>query len=220
MGIDIAYRLLLLANKRYIKRTYGSSYYKKFKLAADEKLKKFKPKIPDIGKSIFSINYNFIMAYIPFSYAFNRFEETREKSGELIWAINENLFKMIPKIFWTKMGEKAASSRYLEKLRKEEKRGKDGLLHPMDWRIEVIENYDGSYYCNIKECGALKVLKQLGEDHVFPYACRLDYLMSNLDGNKFHRTKTLADGDECCNNHIIGRGYTEWSPDKGFKLRK
>lgn len=52
------------------------------------------------------------------------------------------------------------------------------------------------------------------------YPCRLDYLMANIKGNKFERTKTLADGDDCCNCNMMGLGYTEWSPEKGFEQRK
>jgi hypothetical protein len=44
--------------------------------------------------------------------------------------------------------------------------------------------------------------------------------MANLMGIKFERNKTLADGDDCCNNHVLGSGFTEWSPEKGFELRK
>jgi hypothetical protein len=39
-------------------------------------------------------------------------------------------------------------------------------------------------------------------------------------GLQFVRTKTLADGDDCCNNHIAGPGFTEWAPEKGFEVRK
>jgi hypothetical protein len=55
---------------------------------------------------------------------------------------------------------------------------------------------------------------------VFPYACRIDYLMANLMGLQFVRTKTLADGDDCCDNYIAGPGFTEWAPEKGFEHRK
>lgn len=220
MKPTIAYKLLILANKKYIKRIYGVDYYKKFKLIANEKIKELKPKIPDIGKSIYSLNYAFIIAYVPFYHAFNQFNETKDKAGELIYLINENLIKKIPTFILLKMGKINTSEKWIKKLKEEQKKGELGLLHPMDWKIEVLENDDGTYYCNMKECGALKVLKELEEDNIFPYPCRIDYLMAHLTGNKFERTKTLGDGNECCNNYMMGLGNTEWSPEKGFNQRK
>jgi len=220
MKISMAYQLLMLTNKKYIKTTYGVDYYKKLKLVANEKLKEIQPKIPDIGKSLYSLNYAFIMAYVPFFHAFNQFDETKDMAGELIFIINENLIKKIPTLILLRMGKLSISQKWLKKLKKAQKQGELGLLHPMDWKIEVIENIDGTYWCNTKECGALKVLKEVGEDSLFPYPCRIDYLMAHLTGNKFERTKTLGDGNECCNNHMMGLGHTEWSPQKGFALRK
>jgi hypothetical protein len=48
----------------------------------------------------------------------------------------------------------------------------------------------------------------------------MDYLMANLMGNGFTRTKTLGDGDNCCNCSYSKVGYCEWSPEKGFIERK
>ncbi|KOR27005.1 L-2-amino-thiazoline-4-carboxylic acid hydrolase [Clostridium sp. L74] len=220
MKVSKAYKILIWSNKRYLIKTYGVDYYNKFRIIADKKLKEIEPKVPDIGKSVNSLNYAFIIAYVPFFHAFNKLQETKDIAGELIWVINENFFRKIPKFIWLKMGKISSSPKSIKTLKKEQKKNELGLTHPMDWKFQVIDNYDGTYCCNIKECGALKVLREIGEDRIFPYPCRLDYLMANLKGNKFKRTKTLADGDECCNCNIMGSGYTEWSPEKGFEQRK
>jgi hypothetical protein len=220
MKTRIAYILLMRANSSYIKKNYGLKFYQEFKLIANEKLEQLIQEIPDIGNSMFSINYAFVTAYVPFFYAFRQFEETKDKAGELLWLINENLLRIIPVFIWRIAGKIAVSTRNIKVLQKIQKQGELGLMHPMDWRLEIVEHSDQTYSCNMKECGALKVLKELGEDSIFPYTCRIDYLMANLMRIKFERNKTLADGDDCCNNHILGSGFTEWSPEKGFELRK
>ena len=109
MKISMAFQLLMLTNKKYIKATYGVDYYKNFKVVANEKLKEIQPKIPDIGKNIYSLNYAFIMAYVPFFHAFNQFEETKDMAGELIFIINENLIKRIPTLILLRMGKLSIS---------------------------------------------------------------------------------------------------------------
>jgi hypothetical protein len=107
MKISTAYRLLMFANKRYIARTYGTDFYRRFRLVADGKLAELAPRVPDIGKSVFAMNYAFIVAYVPFVHAFEQFDETRSTAGELIWTINENLFDMVPAPLWKMMGKRA-----------------------------------------------------------------------------------------------------------------
>jgi hypothetical protein len=48
----------------------------------------------------------------------------------------------------------------------------------------------------------------------------MDYLFAHLMNNGFERTKTLGDGDDCCNCRYYLTGSCEWSPEKGFADRK
>jgi len=48
----------------------------------------------------------------------------------------------------------------------------------------------------------------------------LDYLTSHYLKSGFERTLTLGDGDEMCNNKFFIDGECEWSPEKGFNIRK
>lgn len=114
----------------------------------------------------------------------------------------------------------ATSKAAVKSLRAAQARGEAGLLNPMDWRVEIEEPAEGGYRSTMTQCGALQALRAIGEDGVFPYACRIDYLMASLMGLRFVRTKTLADGDECCDNYIAGLGRTEWAPERGFEDRR
>ena len=138
----------------------------------------------------------------------------------MLWIMNENLFDRIPSVVLTLLGRIAISGMFVRSQRAAQKRGECGLLHPMDWKIVVEEPPEGGLRSTWTQCGALQVLKAIGEDGIFPYACRIDYLMANRMGLAFNRTKTLADGDDCCNNYITGQGFTEWCPENGFESRK
>jgi hypothetical protein len=157
---------------------------------------------------------------VPFLHAFKQFDETRDRAGELLWVMNENLLRRFPSGLRTLMGRMSTSKAMLKSLRVAQLRGARGLLHPMDWRVEAEAPAEGGLRTTWTQCGALQALRAIGEDGVFPYACRIDYLMANLMGIRFNRTKTLADGDDCCNNDIAGPGFTEWAPEKGFEHRR
>lgn len=210
----------MFANSGYLKETYSEAFYTRFRATADAKLRELIPKIPDLDGSVAAMSYGFITAYVPFFHAFRQFDETRENAGELLWVINENLLQRFPSAVRSLLGRMATSKVFVNSLRAAQSDGARGLLHPMDWRIVVDEPDTGGYCSTWTQCGALTVLKAIGEDGVFPYACRVDYLMANLMGLEFVRTKTLADGDDCCNNYIAGRGFTEWAPEKGFQSHK
>jgi hypothetical protein len=118
------------------------------------------------------------------------------------------------------LGRMATCETMLKSLRAAQRKGELGLLHPMDWRVKVEEPVEGRHRTTWTQCGALQVQRSIGADGVFPYACRVDYLMADLMGLRFIRTKILADGDDCCNNHITGPAFTEWTPQKGFDHHK
>jgi hypothetical protein len=211
---------MMFANAAYLRQTYGETFYQSFRTAADEKLQELIPQLPDLGNSVESMSYAFITAYVPFVHAFKQFDVTRDRAGELLWVMNENLLQRFPSALRTLMGRMATSKAMVKSLRAAQLRGEQGLLHPMDWRVEIEEPAEGGHHTTWTQCGALLALRAIGEDSVFPYACRIDYLMANLMGLRFVRTKTLADGDDCCNNYIAGPGFTEWAPEKGFEDRK
>jgi hypothetical protein len=212
MKTRTAYRILRFANAGHLRQTYGADFYVRFKQVAEDKLRELLPKLPDLGDSVASTSYAFITAYVPFFHAFRQFDQTREQAGELLWVMNENMLRRIPSTIRALLGRISTSKAMVRSLRAAQRRGEQGLTHPMDWCMKISEPAEGGYCTTWTRCGALQVLRSIGEDGVFPYACRIDYLMANLMGLRFTRTKTLADGDDCCNNYIAGPGVTEWAP--------
>jgi hypothetical protein len=95
-----------------------------------------------------------------------------------------------------------------------------GELHPYDWHLTYREVSANTFEIDITECGLKKLAHDFAADGLLPGICRMDYLFSWLMGNGFERTRTLGDGDDCCNCRYHLVGDCEWSPEKGFETRK
>ncbi|MBR0420944.1 MAG: L-2-amino-thiazoline-4-carboxylic acid hydrolase [Erysipelotrichaceae bacterium] len=76
--------------------------------------------------------------------------------------------------------------------------------YPNDWVFDF--SYDLSipeYYVTHHECGVCKIAQ--AEDLMFlmPHICVMDYPTIEYKGGKLIRTKTLGNGDECCDFHVV-----------------
>ncbi|MEN6350201.1 MAG: L-2-amino-thiazoline-4-carboxylic acid hydrolase [Syntrophomonas sp.] len=118
------------------------------------------------------------------------------------------------------MSVKAYIGGFRKKAAEHAKKTRANALHPYDWKIAYREINENTFEIDITECAMLKLAKDFDVLGMYPAICRMDYLFSHYMGNGFERTKTLGDGDECCNcrYHIVGN--CEWSPEKGFESRR
>jgi hypothetical protein len=146
----------------------GETSYQSIRTAADEKLQELIPRLPDLGHSVASMRYAFITAYVPIVHAFKQLDATRDRAGELLWVMNENLLHRFPSALRTLLGRMATSKAMVKSLRAAQLRGQQGLLHPMYWRVEIEEPAAGGHGTTWAQCGALQALRAIGEDGVFP----------------------------------------------------
>lgn len=199
---------------------YGQKFYHQFRARSKRKLSEILAATPDIGDSIFALNYLYGPCYFSWYSALRSLDIEKEAALRWIWNINESLVKFFPKplLHWF------AKNMYLGSFRrnaiKAESRGKLGVLHPFDWRVEYVDINTTTFGINIYECGMLKLAEKFGYLEMFPTICRMDYLFSHYFDNGFTRTGTLADGDVCCNCVYQYPGQCEWAPEKGFVDRK
>lgn len=217
MNFRLAFNLLNLFGKKHIINKWGKEFYAVYRKLANEKLRAIEVELPPSVDAEYDVNYKFIAAYVPIYYALLKLNIDTDDIDMTIWKMNESIFAWIPKRF---IQAKKTDRKNIDYLRSYQEKGQTGQLDENDWILTVEEDGAGGYYCRFSECGAYKILARKGYDFVFPCACRIDYLMTNKMGVRFERTKTIADGDGICDNHILGIGFTEWAPEKGFKDRK
>jgi len=208
-----------LASKQYIVARYGKGFYTDYRVNAGRRFKELLPQIEDIGDSIFRLNYYFVPVYFAWFDAL-RYRLDEKEAMELIWQINECMLGIFPRWMLRILAKTAYLGIFRKKAPVAEARGKAGELHPMDWRVEYVDMDQSSFGINIFECAFIKQAKRFGYMGMFPMICRMDYLFSHYMDTTFIRTKTLGDGDDCCNCVYSYPGKCEWSPAKGFAERK
>jgi hypothetical protein len=220
LKIWFIFSFMSLTARKDIISANGRRFYRQFRDLSKKRLSEILMETPDIGNSIFSLNYLYGPCYFSWYSALRSLEVEKEAALQWIWRINEDFIKIFPKplLHWF------AKNMYLGSFRKKaisaENRGKQGALHPFDWRIEYVNIDQTTFGINIYECGMLKLAEKFGYLEMFPAICRMDYLFSHYFDNGFKRTGTLADKNCCCDCLYQYPGQCEWAPEKGFVERK
>lgn len=217
------YRIIFLLGKvrssKQISNVFGNDFAKSFNKQSSEMIDKVISKTPPIGKTIFSFNYAFTPAYIVWYQAAKRLGLNKCQTEQLLWLLNEKIVKTIPR-FLAKAFATAYLNRFRQMAPKHEELIKQGKIHPYDYLLSFRNLGKYIFEIDITRCGMMTLAKDFDAMGIFPTVCRVDYIMSNYMGAGFERTKTLGDGDECCNCRYIIGGGCEWAPEKGFEIRK
>lgn len=206
-------------SRRPLIKKYGNEFWAAFRQSSKEKLTEILPRTPDIGNSIFSFNYQFGPPYIAWYKALAELGMCRQEAWEIIWLMNERMATTVPKSLLHLTG-KLYINNFRKKAAAHVVRQQQNKLHPYDWQVAYREIDSNTFELDITECGMKKLAHDFDADGLLPGICRMDFLFSNLMGNGFERTKTLGDGDECCNCRYHIEGSCEWAPETGFEHRK
>ncbi len=206
-------------SRSFIREKYGSEFWKSFRTLAKMHFNNILPKVPDIGYSIFSFNYKFGASYIAWYKSFFDLGLSQDEAIENIWKMNEKMVTAIPSPLMHSSG-KAYINSFRKKAKRHEERQKRGELHPYDWKVVFRDIDKNTFEIDIIECAMKKLAHDFNADGLLPGICRMDYLFSSVMGNGFTRTKTLGDGDDCCNCRYELEGSCEWAPENGFIYRK
>jgi hypothetical protein len=213
------YALTMLRSRKTLIKKYGHEFWNSFKKLSTEKLNAILPVTPDIGKSIFSFNYQFGPAYIAWYKTFTEMGLQQQETWENLWLMNEKMVTTVPK-FLLHLTGKSYINGFRKKAAVHVERQRRNELHPYDWRVTYREINYNTFELDITECGMKKLAHDFDADGLLPGICRMDHMFSHLMGNGFERTKTLGDGDDCCNCRYHLKGTCEWSPEKGFEGRR
>ena len=72
----------------------------------------------------------------------------------------------------------------------------------MDWKYDYYKGKDEIRY-DIHKCGVKRLAEREGLLAYLPSMCKMDYPKYKIQGATLNRDKTLANGDEICNFHLI-----------------
>lgn len=210
------YRLTMCRSKGYIQKQYGKSFWKSFRDHSDAVFRQVAAELPDIGDSIFSFNYAYAPSYVAWYRSMRQLGLDAGQADDLMWKMNEKMLLSVPKPFLHMAGKS-----YLNSFRKKAKQhlqrqGKPGFSE-YDWLIDYRDIDANSFEIDIRRCGFITVAKKYGVEGMLPGICSVDYMVSHYMGNGFSRTKTLGDGDECCNCHYELTGKCPLRAPEGMK---
>ena len=207
--IKVANLALMLCSKSTLKEVLGTEKYRLFRKKTTYYKKKYYPEIPEIGKTVFDTSYYFASCYFFYFPALKDLGYSAKEAGTIIWKINESFLRKIPRLFLAFTG-----NFYVSRSKKmgiwATEQAKRNNLHPYDWRIEYKEISKQKWSIDIMECYVIKMAKRFNQMDMFPYICRMDYLFSHYFKQGFERTKTLGDGNDCCNCQWEIPGKCDW----------
>lgn len=210
------YRLTMCRSKGYIQKQYGKSFWKSFREHSDAVFRQVAAELPDIGDSIFSFNYAYAPSYVAWYRSMRQLGLDAGQADDLMWKMNEKMLLSVPKPFLHMAGKSYLNSfrkKAKQHLQRQEKPG----FSEYDWLIDYRDIDANSFEIDIRRCGFITVAKKYGVEGMLPGICSVDYMVSHYMGNGFSRTKTLGDGDECCNCHYELTGKCPLRAPEGMK---
>jgi len=218
--VSFIHSLMSYTAKKDIIKEFGGDFYSEFVSHSKFYLSQFLEDLPEIGNSVFSLNYNYGPCYFSWYQTLLDLKIDKETALVWIWRINEDFVSAFPAPLLHWFAKNMYLGGFRRKAAEAETKGKNGSLPAFDWRIEYQDINKNTFAIDIYECAMLKIAKKFGYLEMFPHICRMDYLFSHYFSNSFKRTKTLGDGDICCNCWYQFPGECEWAPEKGFADRK
>lgn len=73
--------------------------------------------------------------------------------------------------------------------------------YELDWRFQYVKGAD-EFYNTYTECGICKLGRRENCWEFVPCLCNMDERNYRNEGGELHRTRTLANGDYCCDFHV------------------
>ena len=192
-GIEImCFKPALAALSKY----YPGMDMKVYKKKVKREFKAMLLRTPDIGGS--SLEANLYVA----SFVFSMYKAEPEKItpkivDDMITAVFESPF-----IVNAHKNKKCTlfTDKVQDKKLKESKESQNSK-YELDWKFQYKKGVD-EFYNTYTECGICKLGKRENCFEFVPCLCNTDERSYRLDGGVLHRTKTLGNGDECCDFHV------------------
>lgn len=204
-------KIIWLAMNRTILNFFSKKHsnwnIKLLKKKAKQRYKQIMLELPNIG----SLTQNSLRICLSGSALWLAFYESceekieNEEFGEMVKATMQS--PLIVKAFSSK---KPFNKKAQIKKAKSVTRDNNASNSEFNWKTEFIKGRDENEYTIIyKKCGICALAKKLNHQELVKYMCVLDVMSVDMIGGVLHRTKTLAEGKDCCDFYICKKG-SKW----------
>lgn len=151
---------------------------------------------PDIGGSSLQMNL-YIAAFVFSLYKAEPEKITPDMVNEMVTAVFDSPFMV-------KVHKNKKCTLFTDKV--QDKKLQESIAsqtssYELDWKFHYEKGVD-EFYNTYTECGICKLGKRENCWEFVPCLCNMDERNYRNEGGQLHRTKTLANGDECCDFHV------------------
>lgn len=170
---------------------------KQYKKKVKKEYKAMLLRTPDIGGSSLEMNL-YIAAFVFSLYKAEPNEITPEIVNQMVDAVFDSPFMI-------KAHKNKKCTLFSDKV--QDKKVKESIAsqnskYELDWKYDYKKGKE-EFYNTYTECGICKLGLRENCFEFVPCLCNMDERSYRNEGGQLHRTKTLANGDECCNFHVI-----------------
>lgn len=151
---------------------------------------------PDIGGSSLEMNL-YIAAFVFSLYKAEQAKITPAIMDDMVTAVFDSPF--IVKVHKNKKCTLFTDKVQDKKVR--ESKASQTSHYELDWKFEYKKGVD-EFYNTYTECGICKLGIHENCFEFVPCLCNMDERNYRNEGGQLHRTKTLANGDDCCDFHV------------------
>ena len=172
---------------------------KKYKKKVRSEYKAMVHRFPGVGPK-----NNLVMGLYLAAYMLAFYKAAPDKITEPVFEELVNALCYCPAMEKMSKGKNFFTKKNMEARAAHAKRSQTGE-QPFDWKFTFSYDMDKpECYINYSECAICKMGIREGCSNLLPYLCITDYANQEQMGNTLIRTKTLANGDDRCDFHIIG----------------
>ena len=169
---------------------------KQYKKKVKKEYKAMLLRTPDIGGSSLEMNL-YIAAFVFSLYKAEPSEITPEIVNQMVDAVFDSPFMI-------KAHKNKKCTLFSDKV--QDKKVKESIAsqnskYELDWKYDYKKGKE-EFYNTYTECGICKLGLRENCFEFVPCLCNMDERSYRNEGGQLHRTKTLANGEECCNFHV------------------
>ena len=169
---------------------------KRYKRSVKREYKEMLLRTPDIGGSSLEMNL-YIAAFV---FSLHKAEPDRitpEVVDEMVTAVFDSPFMV-------KAHENKKCTLFVDNV--QDKKVQESIAsqtskYELDWKFHYEKGVD-EFYNTYTECGICKLGKSENCFEFVPCLCNMDERNYRNEGGQLQRTKTLGQGDECCDFHV------------------
>ncbi len=179
-----------------LKKIYPDMDMEEYKRKVKKEFKEMLERTPDIGGT--SLEKNLYIAAFVFSLHKADSERiTPEVVDAMVTAVFDSPF--IVNVHKNKKCTLFTDKVQDEKVK--ESKASQNSKYELDWKFDYKKGVD-EFYNTYTECGICKLGKRENCFEFVPCLCNMDERNYRNEGGKLHRTKTLGNGDDCCDFHV------------------